>query len=63
MITSEAQAAQSVAAPLVLVALLVGAWVKYREPIHAWFREAAEQATLQREQRAGGAREETDDDE
>ena len=33
------------------------------EQIHAFFKEAAEQATLQREQRAGGAREETDDDE
>ena len=62
VLTPETQAAQSVAAPLLIVAVLVGAWVKFREPIHKFFREAAEQASLQREQRAGGTREETDDD-
>ena len=63
VLTPEGQAAQAVGAPLVLVALLVGAWVKYREKIHTFFREAAEQASAQRELRAGGTREETDDDE
>jgi hypothetical protein len=31
------------AAPLLILAILVANWVRFREPIHAWFKRAAEE--------------------
>ena len=39
------QAAASTVVPLVVLALLLGGWVRFRDDIHVWFREAMEQAS------------------
>ncbi|MCU1357062.1 MAG: hypothetical protein JWM89_2480 [Acidimicrobiales bacterium] len=39
------QAAASTVVPLVALAVLLGGWVRFRDDIHVWFREAMEQAS------------------
>lgn len=41
-------ATSDLVAPVLLVATLVGAWIRYRESVRAWFRAASEEATAAR---------------
>lgn len=41
-------ATSDLVAPVLLVVTLVGAWIRYRESVRAWFRAASEEATAAR---------------
>jgi hypothetical protein len=45
--------AQTLWLPILLLFTLIVAWVRFRDQIHAWFKEASESAVQQRKERAG----------